>query len=227
MPENVTVERALAELEALGTEQNRKVYPRHGARPPIYGVSYADLGKLANRWRNDDALARGLWASGVHDARVLALMIADPARADESAIDAWLADVDNYGLAEALAAFVARTAFARAKADAWRLSPAEWPSATGWAVTANLALRDAGLSDDYFLCLLGTIEREIDGAPNRTRYEMNGALIAIGLRAERLREAALATAARVGKVTVDHGETGCRTPDAAAYIAKASARRAR
>ena len=37
--------------------------------------------------------------------------------------------------------------------------------------------------------------------------------------------AAVATAAadRIGKVEVDHGGTGCKTPDAASYIAKTPA----
>jgi hypothetical protein len=34
-------------------------------------------------------------------------------------------------------------------------------------------------------------------------------------------------AQRIGAVEVDHGETGCKTPDAAAYIAKARAHRRR
>jgi len=53
---------------------------------------------------------------------------------------------------------------------------------------------------------------------------MNSALIAIGLRNARLERLAQAAAAAVGKVEVDHGETGCVTPDAAAYIRKARAR---
>ena len=52
---------------------------------------------------------------------------------------------------------------------------------------------------------------------------MNQALISIGLRSPSLRKAAVAAAGRIGKVEVDHGETSCQTPDAAAYIAKAAA----
>ena len=37
----------------------------------------------------------------------------------------------------------------------------------------------------------------------------------------------LAAAKAIGKVTVDHGQTSCRTPDAAAYIAKTLAYRAK
>jgi hypothetical protein len=40
-----------------------------------------------------------------------------------------------------------------------------------------------------------------------------------------LREKALLTAKNVGKVHIDHGETGCKTPDAAQYILKTAARK--
>ena len=69
------------------------------------------------------------------------------------------------------------------------------------------------------------IEREIHGRKNRVRDAMNSALIAIGIRNERLEETALAAAARIGRVEVDHGETNCTTPAATAYIRKAVARR--
>jgi hypothetical protein len=45
----------LRELAALGTEQNHKVYRRHGASEPLFGVSYADLGKLQQRIKKDHA----------------------------------------------------------------------------------------------------------------------------------------------------------------------------
>ena len=54
---------------------------------------------------------------------------------------------------------------------------------------------------------------------------MNGALIAIGVRNVGLRAAAEAAAGRVGPVVVDHGKTGCVTPAAIPYIAKAWDRR--
>jgi hypothetical protein len=53
---------------------------------------------------------------------------------------------------------------------------------------------------------------------------MNTALISIGGYLETLRDAALATARAIGPVQVDHGETGCKTPEAAVYIAKMAAR---
>ena len=54
---------------------------------------------------------------------------------------------------------------------------------------------------------------------------MNGALIGIGLRNAQLALQAKAVAGRIGRVVVDHGETGCVTPEAEPYIDKAWARR--
>jgi hypothetical protein len=60
----------MAELARLGTAQNRKVYRRHGVGEPLFGVSYGNLRNLAKRIRVDQDLARELWDSGNHDARV-------------------------------------------------------------------------------------------------------------------------------------------------------------
>ena len=49
---------------------------------------------------------------------------------------------------------------------------------------------------------------------------MNSALIAIGIRNSALESKALSAAKKIGKVDVDHGETSCKTPDAAKYIRK-------
>ena len=67
---------------------------------------------------------------------------------------------------------------------------------------------------------LERIEAGIHRSPNRTRYAMNCALISIGKRTQKLRRAATAVARRIGPVEVDHGETSCKTPDAAAAIAR-------
>jgi hypothetical protein len=68
------------------------------------------------------------------------------------------------------------------------------------------------------------VEADIHKRKNRVRHEMNGALIAIGCRNAQLEKQALAVAAKIGKVVVDHGETSCKTPDAAEYIRKAQYR---
>ncbi len=219
-----TARSVLADLERMGTAQNRKVYARHGVGPATFGVSYANLGKLKKAIKQDQKLAVALWESGNHDARVLASMVADPAAMTVGQLNAWAKDLDNYVLTDAFASLVARTPHRRKKAEQWMKATGEWVGRTGWLVVTSL-VKDDDLPDDYFIDLLGTVEAEIHGRKNRVRDAMNYALIAIGMRNKALEKRAIAAARRIGPVEVDHGETGCKTPEAVAYIKKAAARK--
>lgn len=212
------------QLRACGKESYRKTYRRHGAGERLFGVSTADLKSLAKKLRKDDALARELWRSGWYEARILATMIADPKQLDAATLDAWSRDADNYPIAHAVADLAARTPFARAKAEEWMAADDEYVETTGWRLLAHLAAKDAALGDDYFAAKVAAIRARIGGAKNRVRHEMNNTLIAIGLRSEALEKQATDVARAIGKVSVDHGDTECVTPDAIAYMAKARAR---
>ena len=220
----MTVDDALRELRALGSNSTRAIYRRHGVGEDVYGVSFANLGKLKKRIKVDHALAEALWATGNHDARVLATMIADPRLTSEALLTRWAADLDNYALTDSFVGLAARTPHARALMERWTPDDGEWTGRAGWHLLAQLAMHDSALPDAFFEPYLAVIEREIHGRKNRVRDAMNNALIAIGMR-DGLEAQALAAAARIGTVRVDHGQTGCKTPDAAAYIHKTRERR--
>ena len=215
----------LKKLAAFGTAQTRKVYARHGVEGAMYGVSYANLGVLKRQIKCDHQLAVQLWSSGNHDARVLATMIADGASMDARTLDAWAKAASNHILTAAVAEVAAASPIAAARAAKWTKAKAEFVSSTGWNLVSRLAQTEEGLPDAVLEKYVAQIEKTIHAAPNRTRYSMNTALIGIGIRNARLKKRALAAAKKIGAVEVDHGETGCKTPDAAAYIAKTMAHR--
>lgn len=224
----LSVDEVLKTLESLGSEQARKTYKRHGAKEPLYGVSYADQGKLAKKFKTNHSLAQALWASQNHDARILALKLADPKQATDALLEEWIADLNNYLTTDAFSEFVGNLAIAHAKMDVWMHTPNEWISTVGWNVLRSRAMYDQTLPDAYFEPYIRAITRDIHASQslNRTRHVMNNALIAIGMRNAALEQKAIDAAAQIGKVIVDHGETNCKTPDAAAYIRKANARKA-
>jgi 3-methyladenine DNA glycosylase AlkD len=217
----------LKKLKTMGTAQNRKVYARHGVGRKMYGVSFANLGKLKGAIKTNHELAGKLWTTGNHDARVLATMIADPRMVDSKLLELWAKDIDNYVISDAFSSVAAESPHAKRKADKWSKSKKEYVAATGYNILAGLAMKDGELDDEYFEDYLDRIERHVHKSHNRTRYSMNNALIAIGTRTKKLEKKALATATRIGKVYVDHGETNCSTPDAIEYIPKAAAHRAK
>jgi len=220
------VQDALLELEAAGTERNRAISLRRGAGENQYGVAFKGLKAMAKQIGRDHRLALSLWATGNVDARLLACLVVDPARLSDDDLDAWMDDIAYYALVDEFVADVASQAPGlRARMERWIKSARDWTAQAGWDLVGVLAAGDPNLRDEFFLDLLEKIEREIEHAANRTRHAMNGALIAIALRNEGLREEALEVARQIGPVIVDHEETGGVTPVAIPYIEKTVAYR--
>lgn len=212
----------MAALEAAGTEQNRKVYLRHGVKEPMFGVSYAAQDKLAKRIKLDHDLALQLWATGNHDARVLAAKVADPDQATAKMLESWRRDLDSYVLTDAFVKFVAQTPLAESKSARWRGKKAEWTARAGWSIVAHRAYKEG--EDADYEPLIAVIENSIHSAANRARDAMLSALTAIGMRGGKLEKQAIAAARRIGPVEVDHGRTGCKTPDVESGIRRAARR---
>jgi 3-methyladenine DNA glycosylase AlkD len=219
----MNLQETLDALKSVGKEQTRKTYRRHGAGEDCYGVSTPDLTSLQKKIRQDHALAGELWASGNYEARILATMIADPKKLDGATLDAWAANLGNYIETGYLAGLAAKSPVAREAMERWIESPDELTASAGWIVLSHF-IAEGGLSDAEAEEALARIERDLHGSQNRVRHQMNGALISIGGRRPALQKKALAAAGRIGKVEVDHGETGCKTPDAASYIRKMAER---
>lgn len=216
----MTKTEAMKELKANGNARTRKTYRRHGVEGDLYGVSYAALGKMRKKIKTDQPLAEQLWATGNHDARVLATMIAAPAECRASTFNTWAKGIDNRHLAAAVSNVAALSPVAKKQADKWTASRREMLGCTGWHTLASLAREENDLPDAYFEERLQTIESKIDESPNWVKYAMNNALINIGVRNSKLEKKAIATAKRIGKIEVDHGDTSCKTPDAVPYIKK-------
>jgi 3-methyladenine DNA glycosylase AlkD len=218
-------EEVITLLASLGSEQTRKTYTNHGVKGVQFGVSFANLDKLAKSLRKDkgvdrNALPGELWASGNHDARMLAIKIADPGRIEPGVIDVWAQDLDNYIVCDGLSGLVCQAPFAIEKMKAWVDEPGEWISAAGWNLLGCLAMKENELGDEFFSPYLAQIQSQIHNRPNRTRYAMNNALIAIGIRNHTVEQQALQVAREVGEANVDHGKTSCKTPLASDYIQK-------
>jgi 3-methyladenine DNA glycosylase AlkD len=220
----MTLAHAMAALEKAGSAQTRKTYTRHGAPEPMFGVSFADLKKLYKQIKADQPLAEALWSTGNFDARNLAVKVADPATISSKELDRWAATPAGRMCGAYVGHLTAETPHARVKVEKWLTAMDEPTRFAGWSTIAAMALIDERETDAWFGDHLTQIEKTIHSAPNAQRSIMNQAIIAIGCRSAPLRKAATAAAKRIGPVTVDHGDTDCTTPDAAASIDKAWAR---
>jgi hypothetical protein len=148
-------------------------------------------------------------------------MILDPKQLDEKTASSWITGLDYYALVGLLSGCIAQSNFVGEVIDKWTDTDDERIQQCGYDTLSNVLKSDNDLTNRECQKLIEKFEREISKAPNRAKYSMNTALIAIGIYKTDLTDAALACADRIGKVEVDHGDTSCKTPDARAYIVKA------
>ncbi|MGN4612227.1 DNA alkylation repair protein [Bacillus cereus group sp. MYBK71-2] len=218
------LEEVMQQLEEYGTEQNRKTYKNHGAKEPLFGVSFANLKLLKKKIKKDHDLAILLWETKNMDAMTLATMILDPKKVTTKLLNKWVQEVDYYCLMDVLMTAICTSPIAIERMEDWTKSDDEWIGKAGWSLLANIAIKNKTLQDDFFSPYLDEIKENIHNEKNRKKEAMNRALIAIGIRNEDLEQAAIEIAREIGKVHVDHGATSCKTPDAEPYIKKARER---
>jgi hypothetical protein len=113
----------------------------------------------------------------------------------------------------------------RELALAWIKSKKEHVAAAGWCTYSGLVatLPDEKLDFIEIESLLKTTGGAMDAVANRVRYTMNGFVISVRIYVKPLQQQAKATAAKLGKVSVDVGDTACKVPVATEYIAKVEA----
>ena len=220
----MSLSEVMAILEKLGTEQTRKTWARHNAKGPMFGVLFGELFKLMKRIDVDHELARELWATGNVDARNLAMKIADPLAMTPNELDRWAIENPMRMCSLYVATLAAEGPHARNKVREWLSSSNERLRASGWTLLGRLSDLDESFPEDQLLCGVEVIEKSIHSAPNDVKNDMNGALITIGCRSSAMRKAVLVAAKRIGEVTVDHGDTACKTPDVAQTVEKMWAR---
>jgi 3-methyladenine DNA glycosylase AlkD len=223
----LTAQNILAELRPLGSDAYRQILLRHGAKDPIYGVKVEHLKKIQKRIKTDYQLALDLFDTGVYDAMYLAGLIADDARMTKKDLRHWVETAKSPTLCGCTVAWVAAgSKHAREIALEWIDSKQEQVASTGWNTLGSLVgvKDDADLDLEEFKQLLQRVATTIHDQPDPVRYAMNVFVIAVGSYVKPLTADAIAAARKIGKVTVDMGDTACKVPDAAAYIDKVKKR---
>jgi 3-methyladenine DNA glycosylase AlkD len=186
----------LDRIAPLGSEEARAGMARYGIRTEdAFGVSIYELRKVAKELGRDHELALALWATGNHEARLLASMVDDPAQVTERQMEEWVAEFDSWDVCDQVTSnLFDKTPFAYDKVREWSGSPDEWVKRAAFATAAALAVQDKRAVDEQFLEILELCRREAGDDRNYVKKAVNWALRNIGKRDLRLHAAALETA---------------------------------
>ena len=222
----MTLDVIMEELQAKGNDSYKKIFMKHGAVEPLYGVKVEDLKKIQRNVKKDYDLAMELYRTGNSDAQYLAGLIADERKMRRKDLQEWVNGASWYMLSEYAVAWVAaESAHGWQMGNEWIDSNEDNIAAAGWSTLSHyLSLTtDDKLDKKQIEALLKRVGKDIQSAKNRTRYAMNGFVIAVGSYYLPLKEKAIETAKTIGKVEVNMGGTACKVPDAIEYIAKVHA----
>jgi 3-methyladenine DNA glycosylase AlkD len=219
----MTVNEILQQLEEYGNPNTKKIYIKHGAPEPFFGVKVQDLKKILKKTKKNHELSLALYETGNSDAMYLAGLMADEKQISKETLQDWAEKAGWYMISEYTVAWIAaETSHGFELGLKWIESDKENIASAGWSTLANYAAitADEDLDIEKYSALLDRVEKEVHDAKNRASYAMNGFVIAVGSYIKELTEKAKTTGEKIGKVKVNMNGTACKVPLAATYIQK-------
>jgi 3-methyladenine DNA glycosylase AlkD len=186
-------------IKENGNPVNLEGMQRYGIRfEKAYGCNIPFLRKLAIQFKKDHDLAKRLWATGIHEARILAFLIDDPKEVTEVQMERWVRTLNSWDICDGLCSNLFRkTEWAYAKAKEWSGRNEEFVKRAGFVMMAVLAVHDKKAEDKIFIEFLDIIERESKDERNFVKKAVNWALRQIGKRNVLLHLKAITYAERI------------------------------
>ena len=193
------VKAILSNMERRGTRANREGMARFGiVAEKVFGISVGDARLMARDVGRDHDLALALWDTGYHDARMMAVFVAEPARMTPAEMERWCRSFQNWADCDAACFHVFdRTPHAFAKIRQWAKRKKEFEKRAAFALLASVALHDKKRGDRDFLACLPLIEAAAADERNFVKKGVLWALRGIGGRNPALYQQALKLATRL------------------------------
>ncbi len=202
MTETLQAHEILTQLRSLANPTNVQGMARFGINTEnTLGVSVTTLRQIARSHRNNHPLALSLWESGIHEARILASIIDDPAQVSEAQMEAWVSDFNSWDLVDQCCMnLFDKTPFAFNKALEWSAREEEFIRRAGFSLMAVIAVHHKQLSDDTFEPFFAAILTRCSDERNFVKKAVNWALRNIGKRSPRLCDRAIEVAEQMKQI---------------------------
>ena len=128
-------------------------------------------------------LATQLFEEPYHEAKLLAIFMADPKQVDEALMDQWVDTFYSWDLVDAACAqLFVKTAFARKKLWEWVDREEEYVKRAGFVMMVAIAIHDKKATNEEFYTFFPILEREAWDDRNFVKKAINWALRQIGKR---------------------------------------------
>lgn len=190
------LEEILSRLNALADPVNVAGQQRFGIRAAgQLGVSMPQVRALAKGRQRSHALALELWATNIHEARILACLVDEPRALTREQMDAWVNDFDSWDVCDQVCMnLFGPHPLATEMALAWPHRPEEFVRRAGFVLMAVQAVHRKDLTDAAFEPYFALMLQYAIDERNFVRKAVNWALRQIGKRNQALRKRVVVTA---------------------------------
>jgi len=197
----VRYEEVIKKLKKKANRKNVEGMARFGiASTNTLGVSIYDLRPMAKEIGKNHRLALRLWKSGIHEAKILASYIDEPAKVTEGQMEDWAADFDSWDVCDQVCELFGKTPYAYKKIVDWSKRKEEFVKRAAFALIAEMAWHDKEANDNQFKRLFPHIIRESTDERNFVKKAVNWALRNIGKRRPGLKKEAINAAKEIQKI---------------------------
>jgi 3-methyladenine DNA glycosylase AlkD len=193
----------LQKFKALENPKNVEGMARFGIRPKtkVYGVSIPELRKLAKAIKKDHNLAKELWQTKIHEARILAGMIEDYEKLTIGQIKKWVKDFDSWDVCDQVCMnLLDKSQISKDLIFEFAKSKEEFIKRTAFSLMAALASHDKKMQDKDFVKFFPLIKRASIDERNFVKKAVNWALRGIGKRNKNLNTEAVKLAKELLKI---------------------------
>jgi 3-methyladenine DNA glycosylase AlkD len=189
----------IAELKLMGDPDSLAGMAKYGIKSDrALGITIPKLLGLAKKIGKNSRLAERLWSSAIHEARILACMVADPQQMTEARLERWVKEFNSWDLCDQCCnRLISKTVFAWEKAIAWSQRPEEFVKRAGFVLMAVLAVHDKKARDKQFDAFFKRIKAEASDERNFVKKAVNWALRQIGKRNISLNKKAITVAIEI------------------------------
>jgi 3-methyladenine DNA glycosylase AlkD len=189
---------ALAELRSRADPARKPGMARVGIRvADALGVSVPDVRAVAKRCGIDHDLAIELWRTEIHEARILATLVADPGAMTAEQLEAWVGDLTSWDVCDSAADLFGRSEVGVRKIRVWARRPEGFVRRCAFSMIARRAVWAKDAPDREFLGYLPLIRRVATDDRNEVKKGVSWALRQIGKRNRALHTAAIGEAERI------------------------------
>lgn len=180
-------------LKSLGNTKNREGMARFGINTDTaLGIPMPEIRNLAKSIKKNHELAISLWESGIHEARILAVLIADPKQLTFELASAWCADFNSWDLCDqACMNLFDKAPWAREAVFEWAKDEREFVRRAAFALIASIGVHNKKATDESFEEFFGLIDEYSHDGRNFVKKAINWALRQIGKRTPELNRRAI------------------------------------